>query len=166
MAQAGLYSVKYGVESANQTIINNSGKNLDISKVHNTVSMTRKLGIQMHLTFTFGLPGETSKTAKDTINLAIELDPDTIQFSICTPMPGSKYYRMLKEKGYLNDADWSDYSGFNSAVARTDELTSKDLENILFEANTIWHRHTQRRLTMKEKIKDLLRSTGKRYLGI
>jgi radical SAM superfamily enzyme YgiQ (UPF0313 family) len=153
MATAGLYSVKYGVESAVQEIVDGCGKNLDLSRLEEIVGITRDLGIQYHLTFTFGLPGETFETARKTIDLALKLDPHTVQFSICTPMPGSKYFNMLEEKGFLESKDWSDYTGFNSAVARTETLTAKDLESILESANKAWADHVWKRQSPKDRFR-------------
>ncbi len=164
MRDAGLYSVKYGVESADQSIVDGSGKNLDLKKVVENVGITRDLGIQFHLTFTFGLPGETWETARETIDLALEMDPQTIQFSICTPMPGSKYYNMLEEKGHICSTDWSSYTGFDSAVARTEELSSENLQEILKEAYTRWDAHRVQRTSIKERLAHTLKEKGKQIL--
>ena len=141
MKAAGLFSVKYGVESGDQKIVDASGKNLDLKTAREIITITRDLGIQFHLTFTFGLPGETRETARKTIDLALELNPTTAQFSVCTPMPGSKYYDMAREKGFLLDDDWTHYTGFDSAVIRTEDLSSDDLEEILADAQTKWFSH-------------------------
>ena len=45
------------VESASQQIIDNVEKGLDISKVEQGAQICRKLDINLHLTFQFGLPG-------------------------------------------------------------------------------------------------------------
>jgi len=165
MRAAGLESVKYGVESGDQTVLDGSGKNLSLETTRDVIKITRELGIQYHLTFTFGLPGETRETAKKTIDLALELDPHTIQFSICTPMPGSKYFDMAKEKGYLLDVDWSNYTGFTSAVIRTDELSSSDLEEILAEAEEAWSKRNYIPKTWKERLSDNIKSTGNKFLS-
>lgn len=162
MAAAGLFSVKYGVESAVQEIVDRSGKNLDLSRLKEIVAITRDLGIQYHLTFTFGLPGETRDTARKTIDMAVNLDPHTVQFSICTPMPGSRYYRMLEEKGFLESTDWSDYTGFNSAVARTEDLSARDLEDILKSANEVWLGHVWNRQPFKTRFRIKLKNRAKR----
>jgi len=145
MRSVGLHAIKYGVESADQTILDNCGKKLDLNKVRDTVAVTRELGIKYHLTFSFGLPGETFDSARRTIALALELDPDTLQFSIITPFPGSRYYRELDEKGYLTSRDWTKYNGYVSAVIRTDALSSADLETLLAEANRAWELHVMKR---------------------
>jgi radical SAM superfamily enzyme YgiQ (UPF0313 family) len=141
LKEAGLTALKYGVESGVQEIVNVSGKNLDLAKVRKSVRMTKELGIRVHLTFTFGLPGETWDTINKTINLATELDPDSLQFSIVTPFPGSKYFDMLDRKGFILSKNWEEYDGYNRAVIRTQNLTTGDLEKALIKANRKWKRH-------------------------
>jgi radical SAM superfamily enzyme YgiQ (UPF0313 family) len=141
MKRAGLVALKYGVESADQAILEATGKSLDLAKVREVVAMTKELGICYHLTFTFGLPGETKDTIGKTIDFAIEMDPDSLQFSIVTPFPGSRYFESLDEKGYLLSRNWEEYDGYNRAVIRTEKLSAKDLEDALRQANRRWKRH-------------------------
>ncbi len=141
MADSGLRAVKYGVESGAQELINNSGKNLDLSKVAETVEITKQLGINVHLTFMFGLPGETKDTIKKTIDFALLLEPDSLQFSIATPFPGSRYFQMLDEKGYIVNKNWQDYDGYSRAVIKTDNLSPEDLEGALRYAYESWQEY-------------------------
>jgi radical SAM superfamily enzyme YgiQ (UPF0313 family) len=144
--EAGLVAIKYGVESGDQEVIDKSGKNLKLSVVRDAVKKTKELGIDVHLTFTFGLPGETWETARKTIDLAIELDPDTIQFSVCTPFPGSSMYELYKEKGHLEKGEnWDEYDGFSSSIIRTEDMSAKDLEDAMSLAQKTWDEHVRMR---------------------
>ena len=145
MVESGLYAVKYGVETYDQNILRASGKGLNIDKVKETVLLTHSLGVHTHLTFMFGLPGETKETAQQTIDLALELNPESLQFTIATPFPGSRFYNELKEKGMITCNDFSQYDGFHSAVVRTEALSSADLEEIVKRANFLWRKHISTR---------------------
>ncbi|MEM2121537.1 MAG: radical SAM protein, partial [Candidatus Woesearchaeota archaeon] len=123
LKEAGLFAVKYGVESADQNLLNNCGKNMDIKKVEEIIKLTKSLGIRVHLTFTFGLPGETKETIEKTIRFALQQDPFTVQFSITTPFPGTKYFNYLKEKNELVYSKMSDFDGNFKAVIKTKELS-------------------------------------------
>lgn len=150
MKDAGLVALKYGVESADQSIVDRSGKGLDLEKVKKIIELTKKLGIKIHLTYTFGLPGETKETIDKTIALALEHDPDSLQFSIITPWPGSKLFNELDKKGHLISKNWSEYDGFNTAVIQTDTLSKEDLEKALRRAYATWEKH-QALKNMKQK---------------
>jgi radical SAM superfamily enzyme YgiQ (UPF0313 family) len=95
--EAGLYSVKYGVESADQTILNNINKKMDLEKSLSMIRYTQKLGIKTHLTFMFGLPGETKETIEKTIDLALSLNPDSLQFSEAIPFPGTVFREQIEK---------------------------------------------------------------------
>ena len=138
LQDAGLYALKYGVESASQGILDEIDKKLDIEKVRRTIDITHELGIKMHLTFMFGLPSETRETAKQTLDLALSTRPESLQFTIATPFPGSRYYKMLHEQGRLITDDFGRYDGFRSAVIRTDNLAPEELEAIVADANAKW----------------------------
>ncbi len=141
MKEAGLQGIKYGVESGSQALVDAAHKNLDLEKVRETVRITRELDIRQHLTFSFGLPGETWETVRKTIDFAKEMNPDTVQFSIMTPFPGSEFYKMLERDGKLLTKDWSAYDGGTTAVIRTDALSGKDLEQAFCMAYNEWDRH-------------------------
>lgn len=145
MKEAGLHAVKYGIESAEQALLDKAGKNMDLKQAESMVNFTKLLGIKTHLTFTFGLPGETEETIKRTIDYAVKLNPDTVQFSIMTPYPGTEYYNQLETKGYISSTDWSDYDGASRSVIRTEHLSPCDLEKAKEEALRVWKKHNRSR---------------------
>ncbi|OQY14612.1 MAG: hypothetical protein B6I30_00090 [Desulfobacteraceae bacterium 4572_187] len=145
MVASGLHAVKYGVETAHQGILKTSGKRLNIEKVKKTILRTHELGVKTHLTFMFGLPGETRETARQTIELALDLNPESVQFSIATPFPGSIFFDSLEKQGLITHHDFSKYDGFRSAVVRTESLSSEDLEKIVAAANASWRRNISKR---------------------
>ncbi len=149
MAEAGLQALKFGVESASQEIVDRCGKALDLARLRESVKVCKQLGVSVHLTFMFGLPGETWETARETICFALDQDPDSVQFSIVTPFPGSAYYHELEAEGKLVTRDWSLYDGYSRAVIRTDHLGADDLERVLREAQIAWSRRRLRKAGRK-----------------
>lgn len=130
MSDAGLYAVKYGVESANHNILNLCEKDTDMEKTYNIIGLTKRLGIKVHLTFCLGLPGETEETIQDTVKFIQGVRPDSLQFSFATPFPGTEYFRYVKEKGLLLSEDWSDYDGNHRCVIKTEGLSNQNLGEI------------------------------------
>lgn len=145
LKEAGLSAVKYGVESSAQKLLDGINKKMDLKRAERMIRFTKSLGIKTHLTFTFGLPGETKETIKRTIDYAVKLNPFSAQFSILTPYPGTEYYRELDSKGHIISKDWSHYDGSSKSVIRTEFLLPRDLEKAKDEACRIWNRHTRRR---------------------
>jgi len=152
LKDAGLTALKYGVESGSQDILKIACKDLNLPKVMETVLITRELGIHYHLTFMLGLPGETTETARQTIDLALELDPDSLQLSIATPFPGSRFHNMLLEKGHLVSTNPDQYDGYHNSVVRTDALTHEEIIDLRNEAEEIWKNHCEQRRNLSPKI--------------
>ena len=143
MRDAGLFAVKYGIESSSQKIVDGIGKGLDLKKAEEIVKYTKYLGIRTHLTFTFGLPGETRETIDKTIDYALFLNPTSVQFSLATPFPGTKFYEQMDKKGYILTKDTEKFDGNHSSVIRTEHLTAKQLQNAKKSAYERWQRHYQ-----------------------
>ncbi len=138
MKDAGLVSIKFGVESGVQRLLDSCGKSLNLEKVKEAVKWCKELSVKYHLTFTFGLPGETEETIKETIDFALNLNPDTCQFSLTTPFPGTKYFEYLKDKGLLLTEDWDKYDGARFTVLKGENLSAEELEQAVVEAKKIW----------------------------
>jgi len=130
LAGAGLYAVKYGIESANSKVLKLCKKNMNLIKAKKMIQFSKGLGIRVHLTFCLGLPGETKQSIQDTLNFISETKPDSLQFSLATPFPGTDYFKYLeKRKGGL-PVSWIDYDGNNKYFAGSEELINLDLERL------------------------------------
>jgi len=138
MKSAGLWAVKYGVESCVQELVENYHKNMDLAKAADTIKITRDLGIKTHLTFCFGVSGETKESIQRTIDFALRQDPDSIQFSILTPFPGTKLFEELDREGLILTKDWSRYDGHCSCVFKPESLSIEDLEVAKRRAYHLW----------------------------
>jgi radical SAM superfamily enzyme YgiQ (UPF0313 family) len=149
---AGLAAVKYGVESGNQKLVDDSGKRLDLGELRDMMAYTHSLGIRTHLTFSFGLPGETRETMQQTLDLAIELNPFTVQFSISTPFPGTRFYEYARKKKLLLVDDFSAFDGMSRSVVKADQVSAEELESFLAHANSEWNRHVARRGGLAKRI--------------
>ncbi|MCP4549396.1 MAG: glycosyltransferase [bacterium] len=146
LAETGLAAVKYGVESGNQQLIKSCNKSLKLEKAIRNILLTQEKGIKIHLTFMFGLPGESRETAEETLDLALRLAPESLQFTIATPFPGSRYHRELEERGLLVYRSTDHYDGFRRAAVHSGHLTPEELEETVREANRRWRRlRVQRR---------------------
>jgi radical SAM superfamily enzyme YgiQ (UPF0313 family) len=82
MKNSGCYGLRFGIESGNQSIVNNIGKKLDLDKTRQAIKNCKRFGIKTHLTFIFGLPGETWDTIEDTKEFLIETNPTTAQLTL------------------------------------------------------------------------------------
>jgi len=110
LKKAGCHTIYVGIESGSQEILNIISKGITLTQAEKTIDLIKKVKLNSFATFIIGIPGETVKTIKKTINFAKKLSPSFVQFTICTPYPGTKLFEMAKEKGWLLTKDWSKYT--------------------------------------------------------
>lgn len=131
MKQAGLYAIKYGIESADEKILRLCNKDMDLNKTKQIIMLTKEIGIKVHLTFCLGLPGETNRSIEKTIKFIESVKPDSLQFSFATPFPGTDFFKYANENGLIVSDDWDRFDGTRRCVVRTEKLTNEDLERIM-----------------------------------
>ncbi len=134
MKRSGCHGVKFGVETASEHILRAIKKPLKLEEVRRFVDLCRKVGIYTHGTFMFGLPGETEQTIKETMEFAYSLRATTYQFSVATPLPGTEFYEMAKQNGWLTTDDWSSFEGGCSPVIEYPLLKRDQIVAALEEA--------------------------------
>lgn len=163
MKKSGLAAVKYGVETFNLEFLASCQKGLDISKAEKMIRFTKDLGIKVHLTFTFGFPGETKKTIKETIERGLKLDPDSVQFSILTPFPGTRLFEELDSCGKILTYDWTRYDGNSQCVFKSQNIKPEELLEARKYAYLLWGDHQRKKrgfLGDLNKFKSLFRLNG------
>jgi radical SAM superfamily enzyme YgiQ (UPF0313 family) len=118
MKKAGCGKIAMGLESGSQTVLNAMNKHVDLHKSLEAVREIKKTGIKVGVSFVIGHIGETEETIKETIKLAKKCNPDTVAFFQASPYPGTEFYRMVKEAGYLRpDIRWSDFAIVSNQIS-------------------------------------------------
>jgi hopanoid biosynthesis associated radical SAM protein HpnJ len=123
----GLRLLLVGYESGNQQILNNVKKGIRLDNARRFTRDAKALGIKIHGTFIFGLPGETSETIQETIRFARDIDPDTVQASIAAPYAGTALHRQALAEGWLEASDLVDDHGVQRAALSYPHLSRTEI---------------------------------------
>ena len=100
LKQAGCTRIQFGVESGNDEIEQNIIKQITVSQVKAIIDLAvNRYGFEILCDFMLGLPGETEKELKDTVELALELPIDYAHFAVTTPYPNTELYEQGIQKG-------------------------------------------------------------------
>jgi len=140
MARAGCIGMKFGLESADPTVLKRIGKPIKLDRVRLVANTARRLGIKTHMTVTFGLSGETHESMQRTFDFACGLDIDSVQFSVGTPYPGTRFYEELKRNGRLKFERWEEFDGANNAVFDGEGLDPDFVERFQATVHGRWLR--------------------------
>ncbi|MEA1965488.1 MAG: radical SAM protein [Candidatus Aerophobetes bacterium] len=133
MREAGCHYIRFGVESGSQRMLDFMKKGITLGQVRKAFKLCRKAGIKTQAFFLFGIPGETWQAINESIEFAKKIKPDSAQFAIAIPHPGTELYEICKKNGWLKYKKWEDFSACNSLI-ETDELSRKDLEEARVKA--------------------------------
>jgi radical SAM superfamily enzyme YgiQ (UPF0313 family) len=130
---AGCTLLKVGVESSDPDVLRAAGKDYDLRRAEAALHRMKALGFHRHATFAFGLPGETARSIRATVEWACRAAPDTVQFSVAVPYPGTAFYRWLARRGHLRPHAWSELSPV-APVHEYPGLSSAELARAVPEA--------------------------------
>ena len=117
MHDAGCRRIYWGIEHGCQEVLDNFGKGITLEQAAGTIEMSKQAGIQNLGFFLVGVPGETKKTVRKTLEFAKKLDLDYVQFSKLLAKPLTPLWKdMVRETG-------KDYwSGWVSGTEKDGEL--------------------------------------------
>ncbi len=117
MKESGCFGVKIGFESGNQWVVDHIvKKRLDLEQAKEVVYELHRLGITVHGTFTYGLPGETREQMADTKRFIQSLPFDSYQESGTATIEGTPLDTLMRQ-GKLDKYDGAVLSGDFCAVS-------------------------------------------------
>lgn len=141
IAESHCFSIQFGVESGNQTVLNNIKKNIKLCHLEKMVAYMKKYKIGIFLSLILGHYCDTEETMLETVELAKRLSSvnPNVEFgiSINTPFPGTWQYEHADELGMkIIDNDYSHYN-LVTAVIETENFSKDELQNMHKRANSM-----------------------------
>jgi radical SAM superfamily enzyme YgiQ (UPF0313 family) len=153
MKRAGINWICLGIESGNARVRADVGKKLgdDIVEV---VRSIQSHGIHVLGNYMFGLPEDTLETMQETLNLAIHLNTEYINFYTVMAYPGSKLYeRAVQEPPGALPEGWEGYSqlGYQAKPLPSRHLDSVEILHFRDTAVNTYYQRDAYRTMMTEK---------------
>ncbi len=104
MKQANFKSIFFGMESADQRVLDYYNKNITPSKCKLALKKARKAGIEVLMaSFILGSPEETLSDIKTTMDFSLKIDIDYAMFHIFEVFPGIKIWDELVAQNKLDE---------------------------------------------------------------
>lgn len=142
MKRAGVRSCAVGFETGAQDLLGAMGKGITVHKARRFMEGAKRLGILVHGCFMVGFPGETERTMQQTLDYAIDMEPDSAQFYPVFPYPGTEAYVWAEKNGYLTTNDfrqWLTQAGGHACVLDLPGLPAKRLWEFCENATRAFH---------------------------
>lgn len=131
MANAGCKIIYFGIESANQRILDYYDKRITIQQTNDAVRSARKAGIDLIIaTFIVGAPDETREEIQKTLDFAQKLPIDIPQFNILGVNPGMQLWENMKQLGFLDEEKYWETGVWVSEICPT-SIPSKEIEEMI-----------------------------------
>jgi len=136
---AGCTMITFGVESADHDVLKTLKKRINLDQVREAITLTKAAGIRTHTSYIIGAPGETKQTVERTIAFALDMDPDYVQFSLFTPLPGTESWNCV-DKAEQENFDYSRLRFYGSYVLDNPALPAEYLVSQQKEAYAVFNR--------------------------
>jgi len=138
LKRAGCYCITFGIESGNDSVLKRMKKGITVKGIKDAVRMTKAAGIEVHGSFIIGFEDEDEASIEDTIDFAVGLELDQIQFSILVPLPGTECYRHAFERNAFRcePDDFTSFYWYYSVPANMTKVADErllELQKIAYE---------------------------------
>jgi radical SAM superfamily enzyme YgiQ (UPF0313 family) len=128
--------VDLGVESFNDEILRYIRKNLTRRQIIDAIECLNKYKVPVKLNILIGTsPLETRETIRDTLDTAIRLKADQVMINIVAPFPGTEFYRLARQNGWIVGGDYVPTDVQHHSILSYPNLTNREMEKLLFRYN-------------------------------
>lgn len=107
LAESGLTEVWIGAESGSQKILDAMDKGTTVAQIEEATKLLKEKGVKVAFFIQFGYLNETKQDIDLTIKMIQNLLPDNIGVSVSYPLPGTKFYDVVKQDLKIK-ANWTD----------------------------------------------------------
>lgn len=163
MRAAGCTKIKFGIEAADQDVLDGTRRRYSIDTARQTIAAANQVGFrEVRTCFILGLPGQTLASMTRSVELAIELEADSVEFLPLMPFPGTELFEAARRHGLLRTLDWRQLRHGHVAIepkaCTAQELT--EFQRRAYEAFYFSERYLERALRRGKSVKDVVQFLG------
>lgn len=132
MKEAGCVQVEYGFESNSQRILDLMHKKTTVGQNLKAYEISKRVGVRILANMMTNFPTETVPEMLESIKFARKNKFVHVSYQKMVPLPGTPFYRELKENGKVKD-DWNTYFTLDMTHNYTD-IPDKEFKEIFLFA--------------------------------
>ena len=157
LKKSGCRMVLYGVESGNEEVLKHMRKNTTKDEIRRGVALAKKHGMDVLNCIMLGFYWDTRDTMEESMQFAFELNAEFTQVSAPTPLPGTDYYKLLKDNNCLLTEEWDKHDSVHHSAVSLPKLSNEDINRQL---STFYRRYYRRPRYLWMMVLRSLRSCG------
>lgn len=136
LSENGCKYVDLGIESFNDEILAYIKKGITVEDIYRAIGLLNKYKVPVKLNVLIGSsPLETKDTVKHTLREAKRLKVDQVMFNIVSPFPGTEFYKLCKENGWLSTPDYVPTDVQRESILNLPNLSAREMEKLLYSNN-------------------------------
>ncbi|MDH8701301.1 anaerobic magnesium-protoporphyrin IX monomethyl ester cyclase [Dysgonomonadaceae bacterium PH5-43] len=136
LGDTGCMYVDLGVESFNDEILTYIKKGVNREQIILAINLLNKYKVPVKLNILIGTsPLETKETIKETLDTAIKLKADQVMINIVAPFPGTEFYDLAKENGWIVGGDYVPTDVQHHSILSYPNLSNEEMEKLLYKYN-------------------------------
>jgi len=144
----------FGVESANQEILNKVGKGTKIEQIIRNADKLKSMNVPFRYTYIFGFPWDSYDTFKEMLELRDKAESLNYHVLYLMPFPSHPIYQDMKDLNLIDESklDFDDFdTSFTEPFAPTLYLTKEEIKKLVTTLMT-------RRIFSRSVIKNIIKT--------
>jgi anaerobic magnesium-protoporphyrin IX monomethyl ester cyclase len=136
LSNSGCRFVDLGVESFDDAILDYIKKGIHAEDIERGIKLLQKYNVPVKLNILIGTsPLETMETVRHTFTKVKELNVSQVMFNIVAPFPGTEFYGLAKENGWISGGEYTPTDVQRNSILNYPNLSGKQMEKLLFRNN-------------------------------
>ncbi|MEW6219119.1 MAG: radical SAM protein, partial [Thermodesulfobacteriota bacterium] len=109
MRASGCCSISYGFESGSPRMLKGMKKAITIEQMERAVTINRRHGLPIPVSFILGMPGEDEASCQETVDFCIRNNLHLGSLMFATPYPGTSLFQFALETGRIRQDNLHDF---------------------------------------------------------
>jgi radical SAM superfamily enzyme YgiQ (UPF0313 family) len=152
LKKGGCNLIKVGVETGNEELRKNVlNRNISNQETINLFDQAKKIGLKTYSFNMIGIPGETKKSIRETIDLNVHLKPDFMQITIFYPYFGTILGDKCLQEGLIENSSLDSY--LEKSILRLSTISKREIEKQAknFKFNVYKHYDLKKAFSAKQE---------------